>query len=167
MKVAILSDIHDNISNLEKALTQIKAEAGAIIFCGDMCAPSTAAMLAESGLPLYAFPGNNDMDQIGLIEMSGDKAKWFRMSCEFADIELEGKKIAFCHYPVLAEFLADSKKYDAVFHGHTHETRNEKRERTLLVNPGSVCGIQKGKPGQASFAIYDTTTNNTKIIEIK
>lgn len=166
MIIAILSDIHDNIWNLQKALDLIQGKAELIIFCGDMCAPSTAAMLSGCHLPIHAFPGNNDEDQFGLFQMGGRNTTWYKISDEFAQLESQGQKIAFCHYPVLAEYLADSGKFDAVFHGHTHQARNEKRDNTLLLNPGSVCGIVRGVPGQASFALYDTSTNTAEIINI-
>ena len=46
MKLAVCSDIHDNIWKLEKALP-LMSDAGALIFCGDFCAPFTLAQLAE------------------------------------------------------------------------------------------------------------------------
>lgn len=40
MKIAVLSDIHDNIWNLEKVLKQVKKKGcKAIIFCGDFVSP--------------------------------------------------------------------------------------------------------------------------------
>ena len=46
-------------------------------------------------------------------------------------------------------------------------SENKKFGRTLLLNPGSVCGIIDGKPAKASYAIYDTKTNSANIIEVK
>jgi hypothetical protein len=46
--------------------------------------------------------------------------------------------------------------------------------KTLLLNPGAVCGITAGvyfgetdKHEPASYAIYDTKTNSAEIIEIQ
>lgn len=167
MKIAIFSDIHDHIWNLEKVLKEISGKVEAIIYCGDMIAPFTSKILGGSSLPIYACLGNNDEDHIGLLKMGGENFNWFFLSQEYGTVELDGKQIAFCHYPKLGELLAKSGEYDAVFHGHTHEQRNEKHDKTVLVNPGAVCGIQKGKPGVASYAIYDTSTNTAKVIEVK
>jgi uncharacterized protein len=49
MKIAVLSDIHDNIWVLETLLDELEADA--LIFCGDFCAPFTLAQIAEG------FPG--------------------------------------------------------------------------------------------------------------
>lgn len=167
MELAILSDIHDHIWNLEKALKQIR-ERGieAIIFCGDMCAPFTAGILGTSQIPIYACLGNNDEDQIALSKKGGDKFTWTSLADEHGVINIDGREIAFCHYPKLGELLAKSEKNDAVFYGHTHNSQNTTYGKTLLVNPGAVCGIQKGASGIASFAIYSSQTNTAEIIEI-
>lgn len=167
MKVAILSDIHDNIWNLEKVLSLLKGQVEALIYCGDFCAPFIPPKLSILDIPIYACLGNNDEDQIGLLKQGGDKFNWTFLAEEYGQIELDGEKIAFCHYPKLGELLAKSGEYDAVFHGHTHNSLNKTYGKTLLVNPGAVCGIQKGKPGVGSYAIYDTKTNTAEIVLIK
>lgn len=168
MKIAILSDIHDHIWNLEKVLKQIKEnKVETIIFCGDMCAPFTAGILGSAKLPTYACLGNGDEDHIKMKEKGGENINWTPLADEYGTIELADEKIAFCHYPRLGELLAKSSEFDMVFHGHTHEARDKKYGSTILVNPGAVCGIQEGKSGIASYAIYDTQTNSTKIIELK
>jgi uncharacterized protein len=164
MKIAVLSDSHDHVENLRMVVTEIKGKVEAVIFCGDFCAPFMPAVLKELNLPVYACPGNNDEDQIGQVLRGGDNFHWTPLANEYGEVELDGKKIAFCHYPKLGELLAGTGDYDAVFYGHTHDHRNEKVGNTLLVNPGAVCGIQKGKYGVASYAIYDTSTNTAEII---
>ena len=167
MKIAILSDVHDNIWNLKKALDELKGQVDAVIFCGDYCAPFIPPKIAKLKVHVYSCLGNNDEDQICQLQTGGELFSWTPLADEFGKVELDGKKIAFCHYPKLAELLAKSEAYDAVFHGHTHSSRNEKHGKTLLLNPGAVCGIQNGKEGKASFAIYDTKTNSAVITEIK
>lgn len=166
MRIAVLSDIHDNIWNLEKIIPDIKLNAEVVIFCGDMVAPFTAAMLATTGLETYACLGNNDEDHIGLFKQAGKQFHWTNLSQEFGEVELGGKKIAFCHYPKLGELLAETGHYDLVGFGHTHEVRNEAKGNCLLLNPGAVCGIQKGRPGSAHYAVYDTEIHTAKIVEI-
>src|SRR3990167_8479226 len=142
MKIAILSDIHDHLDNLERVLSQIRnKDIEALIFCGDMISPFTTGILAKANIPTYACLGNNDEDHIGMMKKGGNKFTWFHLSQEFGELELDGRKIAFCHYPKLAELLAKTEKYDAVFYGHTHEAKNEKIGNTILLNPGSICGI--------------------------
>ena len=40
---------------------------------------------------------------------------------------------------------------------------NEGCGKTILLNPGAVCGIQNGKPGIASYAFYTTFDNSADI----
>lgn len=167
MKIGILSDIHDNIWNLEKVVSKIRGSVETIIFCGDFCAPFSAHILGSLSVPIHACFGNNDEDQIGIYKRGGEQYQDFiALTEEFGAIELGGKKIAFCHYPKLGELLAGTGDFDAVFHGHTHKQYSKRVGETLLVNPGSICGIVDGKPGEASFGIYDTETNEVEIINI-
>ena len=116
MKIAVLSDIHDHLTGLEKVLEEIKdKDIETIIFCGDMISPFTTGILAKANLPTYACLGNNDEDNIGMMKKGGDKFTWFHLSQEYGEVELDGKKIAFCHYPKLGELLAKSGEYDVVF----------------------------------------------------
>lgn len=168
MKIAILSDSHDHIDNLRKALAQAKnAKAEAVIFCGDMCAPATAKIFAETGLPVYAVFGNCDEDQYQIALRGGDKFKIIGLSEEFHQVELGKRKIAFCHYPKLADLLSKTDEYDAVFFGHTHQAGMGTHGKTLLLNPGAVCGIKSGKYEDATFAIYDTASNAAELDVIK
>ena len=168
MKVAVLSDIHDHIWNLDSVLKELnKIKPKAIIFCGDFCAPFIPPKLADLGIKVYACLGNNDEDHIGMVKNGGDNFVWTHLSQEYGEVILDNRKVAFNHYPKLAELQAKSGEYDAVFHGHTHVSRNKKYGKTILVNPGAVCGIQNGKPGKASYAVYNTKTNSAQIIILK
>ncbi len=166
MKILILSDIHDHVWNLEKLINKVKNAVDAAVFCGDMCSPFSAGLLGKLGVPSYACLGNNDVDHIGLLKKSGDKFTWFFQSQDYGSVELGGKKIAFCHYPKKGEQLVKTGNYNAVFYGHTHKKKNEKHRKTLLVNPGSVCGIVDGRDSAPSYGIYTTDTNEIDILDI-
>ena len=45
MKLAVLSDTHDNIPKLEAAL-RMMAEADAVLHCGDLCSPFVVERIA-------------------------------------------------------------------------------------------------------------------------
>jgi len=137
-----------------------------MIFCGDFCAPFIPPFLTSLGLPVYACFGNNDEDQGMIISKSENKIQFWPLAEEFAEIELAGKKIAFCHYPRLGELLAKTGDYSAVFHGHTHQAYHRQEGTTLLANPGAICGIISGKPGPASFGTYDTDTSIFELITL-
>lgn len=167
MKVAILSDSHDHIWNLEKVVNEIKGKVEVIIHCGDMIAPFSTAKLAAADLPTYVCLGNNDEDHIGMYKKGNNKFTWVHIGEQYGEIELNERKIAYTHYPRLGELLAQSGNYDAVFYGHTHNLENKTVGKTLLLNPGAICGIVNAQSGKATYAIYDTETNTADIVEIK
>jgi len=82
---------------------------------------------------------------------------------DLAELEFGGKKIAVNHYPRIAEALASSSLFDAVFYGHNHIAARRTIGNTLLLNPGELMG----RKGRLSFAIYDTETNDAEIIDLE
>ncbi len=161
MKVAVMSDSHDNFAGLRAALSKIKEKGcNTIIFLGDFCAPSSFRLIAGAKLPLYFIFGNVDGEQ---MQIAREAAKMNNVTFErdFLEFTLAGKKIAICHKDDFAYALAFTGKYDVVFHGHTHEQRNEMVGKTLLANPGAV-----GGDNPHSFAIYDTDTNKVEFVEV-
>lgn len=163
MKIAVISDIHDNILNLNKALAVIKDNnCKVIIFCGDYCSPTTFKRLVEFGIPVHAIFGNVDGAKYEMMKAIIENKYKIEHKNDLLEIELDGRKIAACHKPEFAEGLAATGKYDVVFHGHTHIARSEMIGKTLLVNPGEIYGGL----GKASFAIYDTAINNITFREV-
>lgn len=164
MRIAVVSDIHDNIWNLETALNDINERgAEAFVFVGDFCAPFTLAQIGESfDGEVHAVFGNNDGDQFLLSKVAGN-FKHVHLHGHLAELELGGKKIALNHYPDIARRLAESGAYDAVFSGHNHERQHETVGETLWANPGEVMG----RFGSPSYGLYDTETDSFEHIEIE
>jgi len=155
MLIGIISDSHDNIWNLEKVIRKLREhKVEAVIHCGDLCAPFIVAELEKIGVPVHVVFGNIDDRQ--MTPELCEKSDLVQHYGELAELMLGDKKIAVTHLPNNAESLANSGKYDIVFHGHTHLKRNELIKKTLLVNPGEIMG-RLGKP---SYAIYDTEKNS-------
>ena len=155
MKVAVISDIHDNLKNLAVALEQIeKLQADVLLFLGDFCAPFTFAQLAEgfSG-PIHVVFGNNDGD-LFLISQIAAKHSHVKLHGQLAELELDGKRVGLNHYPDIAKRLAESGAYDAVFSGHDHKAYVHQIKNTLWANPGEVMG----RFDNPSFGMYNTTT---------
>lgn len=164
MKIAILSDIHDNIWKLEALLASLEAKrkAGALIFCGDFCAPFTLAQIAEGFTgPVHVVFGNNDGDQF-LLSKVADKFPHVTLHGDFAELEMDGRQVAVTHYPEIGRALARGGVYDLVCHGHSHERFVEQVGKTLQVNPGEVMG----RFGRSTYAMYDTGTGQAEIVEV-
>jgi putative phosphoesterase len=158
MKIAILSDIHDNIWKLESLLAGLEADA--LIFCGDFCAPFTLAQIAEGFAgPIHAVFGNNDGDQFLLARVAG-QFPHVALHGDFAELTLDGRGVAVTHYPAMGQALARGGFYDLVCHGHSHERLVEQTGNTLRVNPGEVMG----RFGLSTYGIYDTAYGQVEII---
>jgi putative phosphoesterase len=162
MKIAICSDIHDNIWKLEAALPGM-SEASMLIFCGDFCAPFTLTQLAQGFKgPVHAVLGNNDGDPRLLLQMA-EKAGNVTLHGQIAELEAEGARIAVNHYPEIARGLAASGAYDVVCYGHNHTLNQEQLGSTLLLNPGEVMG----RFGHSTYMILDMPSREIRVIEVE
>ena len=155
MKIAVFSDSHDNLPNLEKALTLAK-EAGLThgFHLGDFCSPFTVKILADSGMSWQCVWGNNDGDKVSCMRTGGEQVDF--ADSDYREITLEGHSLFLTHYPQIARMAALSGKYSASFFGHNHRYSQEILENTLLANPGEVLGHRFKEP---SFGIYTTESN--------
>jgi hypothetical protein len=164
MLIAVLSDIHDNIWNLADALEQVRATgAGALIFCGDFCAPFTLSQLGQNfDGPVHCVFGNNDGDP-RLLVRNAQAAGNVTLHGQYAELDLGGRRIAVNHYPEIARRLAESGRFDLVCYGHNHEAQVERVGDTVLANPGEVMG-RFGKP---TFGLYDGDTGRFELQEVR
>ncbi len=158
MKIAIISDTHDNLANIKKAFKVINEEGiETVLHCGDVATYETLKEISNifQGKVCIAL-GNMDQDY---KLKPGIFFKKIEVVENYGEIEAGGKKIVFSHFPETAKELAKSSNYDIVFYGHTHKPWKEKVGATLLVNPGNLAGILY----KATFAVYDTETNRLEL----
>jgi hypothetical protein len=182
MKIAIISDVHDNIPNLKKVLDYCNEKISAsrriekIICCGDLASIETLEYLNDnfSGEIYFTF-GNMDNDYLKSYHFEKldsstryhslgmtyvyKKTKIFK---EEGEAEINGKKIAFVHFPRIAKGLCRSGRYDIVFYGHTHKPWEENIDECKMLNPGTVAG----QFYPATFAAWDTETNKFELIRV-
>ncbi len=162
VKIAVCSDIHDNLSALEAALEGMR-EAGAdvLLFCGDFNAPFTLKALAEGFPgPVHVVWGNNDGDKWLLTEIAR-QCDNVTLHGIFAEIELDTYRVAMVHYVRLGRALAHADLYDLVCYGHDHDAHQEWVGDTLLLNPGEMMG----RFGAPTYAIVDSELGQAEIRE--
>lgn len=156
MQIAIVSDSHDNQNNIQKMLdfcSQNKIQI--IIHCGDVTTKETALFLDQNfNGKIYLSLGNCDQDH----DITDLNLKNFSIFNNIGNLELQGLKIGFCHFPELAKDSCLS--YDFFFYGHTHKPWIQKVQDCQLANPGTLGGVFY-KP---SFAVLDL---ETKKLELK
>ncbi|MDE0076393.1 MAG: metallophosphoesterase [Caldilineaceae bacterium] len=152
MKVAILSDSHDNIWNLEKALVDVDTQGCEVLLhCGDLVAPFILAQIAQAfDGPIHVVEGNNDGDG-RLQQQVASGFPQISLHGPYAELELGGRKVALIHYPEPARRIAQSGSFDLVCYGHDHLHHWERIGNCLLVNPGELMG----RYGSPSWGIYD------------
>lgn len=166
MKIAIISDIHDNAHNLVMFYEQIKNQnIEKILFLWDYCWWGIWVLLANSPIPVFAIWWNNDWDKSLItkfaLKESSNLEVWFDT---FDSIEINNRKIFLSHYPMIAKPIAKSWDYDAVFYWHNHIKHKELINDCLVLNPWEVWAY---KTWEWTYAIYDTNSNTAEIIEIK
>lgn len=165
MKVGLLSDSHDRLEKIERALSILGTEkVDIILHAGDIISPFSAKLFTKIDTPTYFTFGNNDGEKILLKEII-ISSKNCRLVWPKGVIEVEGYRIALLHGEDedIVESLASSSRYDLVVYGHWHKTVNKRYNNTLLVNPGELCGYLSGR---STFAIVKMEEKRADIIEI-
>lgn len=168
MKIAIVSDTHNNIANFKKAIDWIKKEnIKLILHCGDVCNQETMDEAVKYlGGPSFASPSRKASDEQSKAS-EGQGIKFVKGNGDFnlpdlpdkMEMEFNGKKIAFTHFPDIAKKLSQSGNFDLVFYGHTHRPWDEKIGETHMINPGELAG-QFYMP---TFAVYNTSTGSLEL----
>lgn len=162
MKIGVLSDTHDQGDLIRKAVDCFNSEKVEWVFhCGDWVSPFILYFFQGLKAPLRGVFGNNDGDKFRHL---ASKNRWgldLEYEERFLEMEVDARRIAIFHgdYPGLVEALVTCGKYDAVFHGHTHQQVNTHIGKTLSLNPGSLMKETSQTIQGASIAIYDTKTH--------
>ena len=108
MRIAVLSDIHDNLWTLAAALETIQGM-DALICCGDLCSPFVVDVLARFTKEIHIVFGNNDAD-LYRITSKAAKLPQIHLHGEFLEREFGGKRFAVNHFDYIAKPLAQAGK---------------------------------------------------------
>jgi len=158
-KLAILSDTHDHMDRIAKAVDMIHAHgAEALLHLGDFVAPFALKAVMKFNGPLYAIYGNNDGEKKGLKNVFPELKDG---PCVF---ELGGRKLGVAHS--VEEIPAEYRGFcDGIFYGHSHARLHIPKDagRPLELNPGEGCGWLTGKP---SFALLDLELMTAELVDI-
>lgn len=169
MKIGIISDSHDNLPALRRAVAHFKhIRVDALLHAGDFVAPFAAKLIAADqlgGIPLHCVYGNND----------GEKAGLKKVLPQVVDgplrLELGGRVLVMHHF---IDWIpaAQLKGADVVVTGHTHEIVNARGSgsgatpggpHTLFLNPGECGGWLTDR---CTVMLLDTETLEAQVIEV-
>lgn len=158
-----MSDTHDRLEAVEKAVKLFNSEkVEHVLHAGDLVSPFVAPKFRELRAELHYVWGNNEGDR-ELVRLRFGELGIAPLG-NFAALELEGRKIALLHgtHKLIVDSLMKGGLFDAVVHGHTHRAEVVE-EKTLVVNPGEVCGYLSGRQ---TVAVLDLSRMNAEIIEL-
>ena len=160
MKVAIISDTHENEFYIKNVVNQIKKmNIDIVLHCGDLISPPMIEHFSDIKDFKMVF-GNNDGEHDGLKKMC---AKFnFDEPKDILDFKINNKTFFMAHEPYKIEKAIMAKKYDYILHGHTHQTRDETINDSRIINPGALF-----RAYYYTFAVLDIETDKLEFIKIK
>ncbi|MFH1540837.1 MAG: metallophosphoesterase [Elusimicrobiota bacterium] len=160
MLIGIMSDSHDNMNAIRKAVNFFNQKnVDIVLHAGDYVSPFTAQEFDGLKMKLVGVFGNNDGDKSYLLERFKNIGELHESPYKF---ELDGKKIVLMHQSKSIDQLLKDKKYDVVIYGHTHKT-DIRKHSALIINPGECGGWTTGR---STVAILDTKSPEITLPEI-
>lgn len=169
MIIGVMSDSHDNLYAIEKALKVFREhDIDMLVHLGDIISPFALAKILELPVKIVVVTGNNDGDILQLKEIAlkgGATLKQFMHT-----MIINNKRFLLTHgfgakdqTRSYVEALALTGQYDVVLFGHTHEVYTAQIGKTLVLNPGEVCGYITNRQ---TVALIDLLTLKHEIIDI-
>jgi hypothetical protein len=150
---------------VDKAVKRLNAENIELVFhAGDYVAPFVIPKFKELKAKLIGVFGNNDGDHELLRKKFSENPK-LEIRGGFAELAVDGLRIALFHGgdKEILKALIDGGCFDVMVCGHSHSAEVYRKGKTLVVNPGEVCGYLSGK---ATIAVLDTSKREARIIEL-
>jgi len=172
MLVGIMSDTHDHLPLVDKAVKKlIDEKVELVLHAGDYISPFVISHFKPFKGKFIGVFGNNDGDH----EILKIRFEEFGLEIRgvFAEVKINGLRIALLHGgehggppgpSELLKSLISAECYDVIVHGHVHEAKAYRQGKTLIINPGEVCGYLTEKP---SIAVLNTKTMDVKIFPLE
>lgn len=141
MKLFIISDIHGSYSQAKKAVEKFKElQCDKFVALGDLYYHGPRNPLPNDYQPKRVAELLNSIASNVIAIRGNCDAEVDQMISDFTILEkvemlIDNKNYLFVHGHHEIEHYAN---FNAVFSGHTHIFKIEKRENTLFVNPGSI-----------------------------
>ena len=163
MKIGVLSDTHDQLTNMLLVLAVCR-ERGikTLIHCGDLTGLEMVPFF--EGFRVIYTTGNMDF-ATGTIKKQFEKQGEDNFVGPVFKGQLNGVAVAATHSHIESKVmdLVSHQRYQWIFHGHTHQRRDEVIRGARIINPGALGGL--GKESR-SFCIVDLAGNDVEFIMV-
>lgn len=160
MKIGILSDTHDNLPKIARAVEAFNKEQVALVLhAGDYISAITAREFAKLDAPLVGVFGNNDGDRLYLTKRFEGIGT---LTPDVHELTIDGVRAILMHEPKAIDALAKSGLYGLIVYGHTHEV-DLREGPPVVINPGEAGGWLTGR---ATAVVFDTDTMTPRLIDL-
>lgn len=163
MKIGIISDTHDNLSNTIYCLEQLRnLGITTLIHCGDLTGPDLLAYF-DGFKVIYTF-GNCDKAP-GLIKAGLTKLKGNSIAASSFDGKFNDRRILVFHGDIEGQVMEAVRLrcYDYIIHGHTHQHSDHRQLKSRIINPGALGGVYRER---RSYCVLDLETDDLIISEV-
>jgi putative phosphoesterase len=165
MLVGVISDTHDNVAAVERAVEAFeKRGVGTVLHCGDVIAPPVVPFF--EGLTVHAVIGNNDGELDGLGRAFRALGAGSGLRGRFFEGEFGGARFAALHgesKEAVVE-LAESGEYDYVCYGHHHERDLREVGGATVINPGAH--FPTVAADDRTVAVVDTDAGSVEFVDV-
>ncbi|NCU42947.1 YfcE family phosphodiesterase [Candidatus Falkowbacteria bacterium] len=156
--IAIFSDLHDNLNNLDLFLTRVRAQkVTTLVFLGDLTSAETLDYLSSKWEKrIYLVGGNADFFKATDCK----KHSQLIYKADYLDFNYGNFRFLIAHKPLdLKKILTLNSTYDFAFYGHTHTPWIKNENGVVIANPGNL----KDGFGQATYALLDTENGHLEL----
>ena len=163
MKIGVMSDTHDQLSNLIYVLNTFRENnIKTVIHCGDLTNPVMVSHF-DGFHVIYTF-GNMDITT-GTIRKKFRKMREDNFAGMVFNGLLDGIPVAVTHSHLDGKVveLVRERRFKWIFHGHTHQKRDEVMQGVRIINPGALGGLGRER---RTFCIVDLNTENVDFFRI-
>jgi uncharacterized protein len=157
MKIGILSDTHDNLVQVEKAVRFFNLKkVDLVLHAGDFVAPFTILRLKKLLCAWQGVFGNNDGEKQGLRAVSEG-----RIVPGPLRLSAGGKNIVVVHDIQSIDLKKEKARF--IIFGHSHKPEIINEPGRLIINPGECGGWLTGR---STVAIADTDKISARIFTL-
>lgn len=166
MYIGIISDTHDNVEAVKKAV-DVFEERGVdvVLHCGDFIAPPVIPFF--DGFELHGVLGNNDGEIDGLETSFESLGSGSELHGRFADLDFGEKRFRMLHGENKDDVkaYARSGEYDYVLYGHYHTKEDKTVDGTRIINPGGH--FPTVPEDHRTVALLDTESDDVEFVNLE